>query len=267
MILTDSHLHTYFSADSETPVAAMVEQGIRLGLKSLCFTDHMDLDFPDKYPDFTFDTGKYWQEMQEVQARYRGQIDIRIGIELGLQPQLKAAYDALLQEYPYDFVIGSTHLLGNWDPYYREEHPEYQAEEVIRMYFEQILDNLRANQNVHAAGHLDYVVRYVAGQFAGYDCRLYQDQTDAILRLLIEAGIALEINTSGWRYDHGHQHPHRDICRRYRELGGELLTIGSDAHIPAHIGIGFTETRAMLQAAGFERYVVFQKGKPEFRPL
>ena len=116
-------------------------------------------------------------------------------------------------------------------------------------------------------GHLDYVVRYGPARNLNYSYEAYQDLIDPILKTLIEKGKGLECNTGGLRYGLGHPNPCEDILRRYRQLGGEILTIGSDAHSPEQVGYGFQTASRLLAACGFRYYTVFHRRKPEFLPL
>ena len=139
MILADYHVHTDFSSDSTSP---MVKQAIALGLNRVCFTDHMDLDFPKQYEQrFVFDVDKYWDKIDELREKYP-QIQILKGIECGMQTGLGKRYEELISSYDFDFVINSCHVLYDMDPYYPEFWVERSEEDGIRAYFEQILKNI-----------------------------------------------------------------------------------------------------------------------------
>ena len=116
-------------------------------------------------------------------------------------------------------------------------------------------------------GHLDYVVRYGPTRNREYDYRDYRDIIDEILKILIRNDKALECNTGGFHYGLGQPNPCEDILRRYRELGGELLTLGSDAHDPSRLGYDFDRARELLRSCGFSSYTVYHQRKPEFLPV
>jgi histidinol-phosphatase (PHP family) len=166
MITADFHVHSCFSSDGKATMEEMIEQAIKLGLKKLCFTDHMDYDYP-KQPEglnFEFDSAHYTKRLEELKLRYRGKLDILAGIELGLQPHLKERLTALTQSYPYDFFIGSSHVVDHVDPYFPQYWKKRTTEEGIRAYFESIIENCRVFQGFHVYGHIDYIIRYLPGQ-------------------------------------------------------------------------------------------------------
>ena len=165
-------MHTCFSADSEATVISMLDAAVEKGLEGVCITDHMDLDFPET-PDFPanafqFDLDEYFGQLNRLKEQYKGKLDLRIGVEIGLQKHLGEAYHRLTEAYPFDFVIGSVHLVGGQDPYYRKIFEGRTDEEVYRMAFREILENVEAVKDFDALGHLDYVVRYGIHQAAEY---------------------------------------------------------------------------------------------------
>lgn len=275
MIRSDNHVHTRFSTDSKTPMEEMVKEAIRRGLSSICFTDHMDYDFPDlgKGVEFLFDVDEYFSELSALQTQYP-QIEIRQGIELGLKADLKEKCDALIQSYPFDFVIGSTHLVDNMDPYYPQYWEGLTDHEGIRRYYETTLENIKTHSCFDVYGHIDYIIRYTPIQKenrrrqiideAYMDMRYQEcaDIIDEILKLLIEKGKGIELNTSGLKYGLGHPHPQEKILKRYHELGGQIITIGSDGHEPAHLAYDFDRVPGILRSCGFDYYTEFHQRKP-----
>ena len=156
-MLADCHMHTCFSEDSDSPVEAMIDQAIRLGMKRICITDHYDMDFPKG--EFQLDTEAYRKRIEELRERYRGRLEIGLGVELGLQPHLAGRIQAYVRRYPYDFVIGSVHLLEGKDPYNRQDF-DLSDQELYERYFACTLENIRSTEGFQTLGHLDYVVRY-----------------------------------------------------------------------------------------------------------
>jgi histidinol-phosphatase (PHP family) len=264
---TDFHLHTDFSGDSTTPMVEMIERGIAMGIKIMCFTEHMDLDYIDCGLDFELDTLSYYNKFLELKEHYKSQITLLFGVELGLQPHLTSLYEELTTAYPFDFIIGSSHLVNHQDPYYPEFFQSRGEQQGFDDYFQSVLDNLKAFSNFDVYGHLDYIVRYSPNQNKYFSYNQYKEILDEILNCLIEKGIGLECNTSGLKYGLGHPHPNEDILGRYRQLGGEILTVGSDAHAPAQIGYEFSRIRDLLISCGFQYYTIFRERKPEFIKL
>lgn len=265
---TDFHIHSSFSADSDTPMEAMVQAGIGKGLSAMCFTEHMDIDFADD-PDraFEVDTAAYRRELLRLKERYASQIELLFGIELGLQPHLAQRHREYLSGWPFDFVIGSSHLINGQDPYYPEFFQGKQETDCYRSYFQSVLDNLKAFSGMDVYGHLDYVVRYGPNKDRFYSYRAYSDILDEILKLLIEKQVGLEVNTAGFAYGMAHPNPCEDILRRYRALGGEILTVGSDGHSPQRLAWDFSRINDILKACGFRYYTIFRNRRPAFLPL
>ncbi len=266
-IYIDSHLHTSFSGDSETPPRAQIERACALGMQALCVTDHQDFEFPAGDISFLLDTGEYFSALSRLKTEYQEKIRLGIGVELGLQTNIKTDLAAYAASCPFDFIIGSVHASRGMDPYYPEFFEGLSEESAYRSYFEDELENFRAYDCFDVAGHLDFVVRYGPNKNRYYSYEKFSDILDEILRTLIGKGKGIECNTAGLRAGLGHPNPTEDILKRYRELGGEILTIGSDAHQPDYIGYSFDRAGALLKACGFRYYSVFHGRKPEFLPL
>lgn len=266
---TDSHIHTAFSSDSETPVRMQIERAADLGMEAVYITDHQDFDFPgDIYGmPFRFDTQDYMKTILHLQEEYRDRIEVRAGVELGLMTHLKDTLENYVSSWSFDYVIGSVHLVRKMDPYYPEFYEGRTSREAYLEYFETTLDNVRLHSCFDALGHLDYVVRYGSDAPSGYPSDDYRQVIDEILRILIQKGIALECNTAGLKYGLGFPNPHGDVIRRYVELGGEMVTLGSDGHQPAHVGYAFADIGNYLKSCGVRYQTVFRRRKPEFIPL
>ena len=264
---SDSHMHTAFSVDSQAEPAEMAEAAWRKGLPSVCFTDHMDKDYFEEGREFVIDTPAYFAVTGKLKEDFQGRMEIRTGIELGLQPHLADFYRDYVQKWPFDYIIGSIHVIGGKDPYYDDFFEGISDREAYRMAFEETWENIRLFQDFHALGHMDYVVRYGKRQAEDYDPAQYGDLISEILKELIYRGKGLELNTGGLKYGLPFAHPHPWILKRYRELGGEIVTLGADAHKPEHIAWEFGRAREILESCGFRYYAEFTAGKPEFRKI
>lgn len=268
MIYYDCHLHSEFSTDSDTPMEEHLKQALKIGLKGLCFTDHMDYDFPPEAlvdeefegVPFVFDTEKYIEKLKQYQRLYP-QLEIGIGVECGLQTSesVLARNEELVKNPAFDMVIGSLHLVNGMDPYDPKFWEGYPTEERVRTYFEQTLSNIETFHSFDTLGHMDYVVRVAPKGFI-YDFRQYLDVMDEILRVLIKKDICLEINASGINPDIG-------ILERYKEMGGELITVGSDAHNQNRLAGRFDTVEEMMKRTGFREYVTFRQRKPVFHTI
>lgn len=277
MIQADMHMHTWFSTDSEACPRDMADEAVRKGLKTICFTDHFDKDDLEWGEEGIFDVDAYFVEMQKLQEEYAGKLNIRIGIELGLRTYLKDYYEELTKKYPFDFVIGSVHNVpykkdaeGNilyTDPAAEKLFADRTDKEAYRLMMETTLENVRTSDCFQTLGHLDYVVRYGKSREKEYSYTDYADIIDEILKLLIEKKKGLEVNSAGLKYGLPFAHPHPDVLKRYRELGGEIITIGADAHKPEHIAYDFAKAEEILKSCGFKYYTEFFEQKPVFKQL
>lgn len=266
-MLWDTHMHTHFSGDCKANPKAMIESAIQKRLAGICFTDHLDLDYPGDPMLFWLDIGPYMEEIGRLAAHYKNALSIHTGIELGLQPQLVARHSELLNSHNFDFVIGSSHVIHGIDPYYPVYYQGKTEEEAYREYFVSILENIRAFDGFDVYGHIDYVVRYGPNKNTYYSYEKFADIIDEILKELIARGKGIEINTGGFKYGLGHPNPTEEVLKRYRELGGEIITVGSDAHASEHVGFSFRKVPGILKEAGFQYYTVFCGRKPQFLPL
>lgn len=264
--LSDCHVHCMFSDDSTANPEDIIKRAVQLGLSHICFTDHNDFDYPPNEDNLTFllDVKSYIAAIKNLQIKYRDKIDILIGAEQGLQPHLKAATDSFDPEKELDFIIGSTHIVDGADPYYSSFWENRSFSDSICEYFDNIYKSICACINFDVYGHLDYIVRYAPEKDTNYKPSLYADVIDAILKKLIENGKGIEINTAGLRYGLKEVNPCLEILKRYRQLGGEIITTGSDAHKTEHLAGSFDILRDIMSAAGFSYYTIFRKRKPEF---
>lgn len=261
----DYHIHTDFSGDCQIPAETMILQAIQLGMPALCITDHLDFDYPGEEPGyFHLPEPRYYQTIKKLSEAHASDIEVMIGIETGLEPDKAQRLQAFISCHPYDFIIGSSHLVHGQDPYYPDFFKERSDKEAFTEYFESILQNIAVCNDYDVYGHLDYVVRYSPNKSANYCYKQFQDIIDEILIQLIQKGKGLEINTGGYRCGLGVPNPHPDILRRYKELGGEILTIGSDAHVAEHIGHSFHLVSKLLHSCGFRYYTIFKQRKPVF---
>jgi histidinol-phosphatase (PHP family) len=240
----------------------------------MCFTDHYDPGFPyENVPDvspgtFELNYTPYREEYLKMRDKYRDRIELRFGIEIGLQPHLGDFLTSYFASHPdYDFVIGSNHLCGGTDPYYPDFLKSRTQEEALALYLEDTLLNIRAFPSIDSCGHLDYIARYLPGREKFYTYRAFAGLIDPILSEMVTRYITLEVNTAPPTKGMQYINPLPDILARYREMGGELITIGSDAHVPERIAGRFADTAQILKSLGFDHYTVYRERKPLMLPL
>lgn len=271
MIFADYHTHSSFSTDSQIPMEDMIKRAISLGLTTICFTDHMDYDFPyGNEGTFTFSPISYVSCIKELQELYKNQICICMGIELGMQPHLVTKCQELIYTYPFDFVICSSHLVNGIDPYNKEfwtDSSEKSIKDSITSYFQSIIDNLLVYTDFDVYGHLDYIIRYIPCKSFAYHTSDYWDLIDVILKRILSIQKGIEINTAGYKYGLEEPNPTTTIIKRYLELGGEIITIGSDGHCPEHLAYAFDKAETLLSSLGVKYYTIFKDRKPEWIPI
>lgn len=263
----DFHLHSNFSEDSTSSMEEMIKKGIALHLKGMCFTEHMDLDFPGNSFSFLTNLDMYTETFLQLKEKYQSQITLYFGLEVGLQPHLKKEIPQLCSSKNFDFLIGSTHVANRLDPYEAAFFENRSEKQAYQNYFEVLLKNLQTYSCFDTCGHIDYVVRYGPSKNTHYCYKNHAYTLDEILKTLIYNGIGMECNTSGFKYGLGQPHPSLEIFTRYKELGGEIITLGSDAHSPSYIAYDFEKASALLKSCGFHYYTIFKNRKPEFIPL
>jgi histidinol-phosphatase (PHP family) len=263
--MLDYHVHSTFSPDGEMTMEEACRQAVSLELKEVAVTDHMDIDLPDNEKAFQIkDMNQYISELERIREDFKGRLKVKKGIEIGLQDwTLEMAAD-LTVKYPFDFVIASVHLVNGEDPYFRTYFHTRDKIKSYTDYYHTILDLLKDYDNFNVLGHLDYFRRYSPYEYKPQDYRIGLDLTEAILRLLVQKGKGIELNTAGFRHSSNQPHPHPEVLKWFRELGGEIVTIGSDAHNAAFIGYEYKRAVECLKYAGFDYVAAFSEMKPEF---
>lgn len=258
----DYHLHSSFSDDSQTPMEDMVRRAIALGLDEICFTEHVDYGVKTV---LNCDYAAYLSGLSDMREKYRGQITIRAGIEFGVQLETIPEFTAAFQSWPFDFVIYSCHQIGNKE-FWRNEFQEGRTQEEYQTaYYAAIYDVMRQYKLYSVLGHLDMIKRYDP-------CGDYPDEkilplAEKIMRQAIADGKGIEVNTSTLRYGLPGTFPSRRLLELYHDLGGRILTIGSDSHDTAHLADLIPEVQGMLKEIGFREVCTFERMEPVFHKL
>lgn len=256
----DYHLHSSFSKDCDVPLAERCERAIALGLREIAVTDHADFIPADPtsgylQPDAALAEIASWREA------YAGRLTLRAGVEVGEPHRFPAETAALLAGRAYDVVLGSVHWVGDeWvlGSSYFEARPEREAYEA---YFAELLAMVRG-ADIDVVAHLDVVKRAGYVVYGGFASGDWQEPIRAVLRAAIERGIALEINTGTARRAVNEPSPDLEVLRWYRELGGELLTVGSDAHRAEHLAYDFARAAELVRTAGFRALTGYAARRP-----
>ncbi len=262
MLLYDYHMHTEYSPDSKMPLENLIKKAISFGLKEICITDHVDNEFATNYhiPNYT----KFLQELEQARQKFP-EITIKFGCELSLSPNLIQEAEKVSKIQDFDFIIGSSHETNNTFLFRGTDYFVGKTKkDAFTSYFQEILFNVQNNDCFNVYGHLDYIYRYSNypdNSLSYYD---YKDIIDETLKTLIHKGKGIEINTSGFRYGLNNIHPYLDILKAYKNLGGEIITVGSDSHQESHVYDGFDFAEKALIEAGFKYITTFDKQIPSF---
>lgn len=268
-MLWDNHMHSNFSGDSDAEPINMIKAAKLKGLRGITFTDHLDLDYPKEFGFFDLDLESYYPTQHGYAlSESNDNFTVLTGLEVGIQPHIVSKCKEAVNAFPYDFIIGSTHLVDKWDPYFESFWTRDSEDTLLKRYYECILENITAFTDFDTLGHLDYAFRYAPSENKKHNTHLpYADIIDAILERIIKLDKALEINTAAFRKGMGAPNPAPSIIKRYHELGGKLITIGADAHEPSDIAADFNRLPDLLKDCGFNEFVVYKNRKPQSYPI
>ncbi|MFC4559973.1 histidinol-phosphatase HisJ family protein [Virgibacillus kekensis] len=259
----DYHIHSDFSADCETPMERTIEEAIELGLKEICFTEHIDYDYPDESIVFEFDLKDYDEKITRMQDTYQSQIQIKKGIEIGIQPHLIPRYNNLLDKEKFDFIICSMHTSQRKDLHSGSFFEGRSVEDSYRAYYSELLQCVKEFKNYNILGHIDLVKRYRKLDSTND----FHDVIREIFKVIIPEGKGIELNTSGRRYGMENGMPSTDILRLYKESGGEIITLGSDSHVESTLAYDFRASLDLLREIGFKYITTYNAGHPEFHDI
>lgn len=257
----DMHTHTNNSFDGNYPIEEMCEAAIEKGIQTIAFTDHVEMDY-FKEKGFDKDAENSYKDMLRAKDIYKDRIELCVGIELGEPTYDIEASEALINSRDYDFVIGSIHNLRKTDDFCELKYEGMDIEALLDKYFYE-LKILADWAKFDTFAHLTYPLRYIVGENKiPVNMQKYQKDIDEILSILVSKDKALEINTSGLRQPIGITMPDESIVKRFKELGGKMITVGSDSHFTYHLGAGIEEGMKIAKNAGFDSVYIFKKRRP-----
>ena len=266
--LFDTHNHCQFSFDGKKTTVEL------RGIGGIVFTDHCDIYVPQECIEHgctqtqVFDIQAQQAEIDRIQAEYKDRLRILKGIEVGMYRSTRLQAQDLLKQHDFDQVIGSIHYLEESDPYYGGFFKGKDWKETYGKYLETIYEEAVALGDFDIIGHYDYVARYAPYQQDSIRYRDFSDIFDTIFRYLIENGKGLEFNTKSCTGSRGrHVLRDKDVLLRYRELGGEIISLGSDSHSPLYVAENFEENAALLKSLGFRWTSHYEKRQLVQLPL
>lgn len=262
----DYHIHSKYSFDSTTKLEENIKSAIKKNIREICFTDHIDYDFDCIGTDSVFDFDEYLSEINDLKRKYENLIAIRAGVEFGLQPHTVRKCKKDVESHEFDFVIASLHSVDKMDLYAGEYYRKRTQKEAYNDYFAELNNVLNDFESYNVAGHLDIVRRYDRNSvYPRYN--EYRDLVEIVLKNIISKGKGIEVNTSGIRYNKGANHPNIEILQTYYELGGEIITIGSDAHNEKDLGYGISNVIRSLKSIGFKSINTFEQMRPIYHKI
>ncbi len=264
MIPQDYHMHTEYSVDSKTPMEVMCLSAVEKGIPEIGFTEHHDLH-ADEWPRDWFKPKPWFLELRRCREIFDGELTIRAGVEIGEPHLFPDETRALLAAHPFDYALGSLHWVGRAN-IFDKAYFQRPADEAYREFFIE-LERMTRLGGFDILSHFDVPVRTGFSVYGSYDPTRYEDVIRPVLRNCIEHGIALDINTSAMRGRAKVLNPGVEILRWYVELGGQRVTLGSDAHHPDHIGLHLDQALAAVRAAGLTHLTFFEKRKPRLVPI
>lgn len=276
-MLEDYHVHTEFSDDSIYEMEDVVKDAITLGIDELCFTDHVDYGIKvdwDEGKEIIYRQGQslanvdypnYFKKIEMLQEKYKKQITIKKGMEFGIQTHTIPQFEKLYKRWNFDFIILSCHQVEDKEFWTQDFQKDRNQEEYQNRYYEEIWKVIHEYKNYSVLGHLDLLKRYdLHGE---YPFEKIKPMVEKILKKVIEDGKGIEVNTSSFRYGLNDLMPSSNILKLYYELGGKIITIGSDTHKKEHLGEHIEDVKIELKKIGFKYYCTFENMNPIYHEL
>ena len=276
-MLADYHVHTEFSDDSAYPMERVAADALALNLDELCFTDHVDYGVKDDWDSgaevvyrdgqrlANVDYPRFMDEVQRVRELYRNEIVLKTGMEFGVQRHTEDEFRRLFNRYSFDFILLSIHQVEDKEFWTQDFQNGRTQKEYNERYYQELYDVVRTFKEYSVIAHLDLIKRYdKAGVYPFQEVKPMIEET---LRIAIADGKGIELNTSAARYGLKDTMPSHDILRLYRELGGEIITLGSDSHAPDHLGRYLRVGQLLLASLGYKYFCTFDQMEPVFHKL
>ena len=262
--MVDNHVHSKFSPDSDMSIDFICNRGIELGFNAIAITDHMDHDFLDG--SYSFEPHLYHKTLFAAKEQFNDKIKLIVGVEEGYQPHV---IDQIISDFSIikpDFIICTNHSVDGIDLSLPNFYIGKSRVQAFTRYLETILESILKMPSFDTIAHIGYIRRYAPYGENSLTYLEFKDYFDAIFKALIEKGKAFEINTSGVN-SYGFLMPETDIIKAYIDLGGELITLGSDAHLPSGIGFKFNYVVDILKGFGLKHLTHYVDRKPCFEPI
>lgn len=278
ILLIDCHTHTHNSSDAENDtVKERCEKAIELGLYAMAITDHCEANrfYSKEYYNITETSvnneynykRSYEESVAEttaVKEEYKNKLNLICGIELGQATSNDNVADIIYNDKRIDFIIGSMHELPGHEDFYFLDYSKENVPKLMEENFKEIYKLCKQNK-FDVLGHLTYALRYIEGdQKIKVNISEYKDMIAEIFKEIIKNGKGIEINTSGLRQAYGKTFPSLEYIKLYKDLGGKIITFGSDSHSNADLGAGISQGIKIAKQAGFEKTAYYMNHNPYF---
>ena len=276
-MFVDYHVHTSFSDDSEYPMEEVIKKAIDLGINEICFTEHVDYGVKNDVNSDNQNSSlsnkrvsncnyiNYIKEFERCKEIYENKIILKLGIEFGIQTHTINQFQRDFNKYNFDFVILSCHQVEDKEFFIYKFQEGKTQEEYNRRYYQELLEVIKDYKDYSVLGHLDLIKRY--DKAGDYPFENVKDLITEILKEVIKDGKGIEVNTSNFRYKLPDLTPSRDILKLYKELGGTVISLGSDSHREEHLGHKILDIKEELKKLGYNKFCTFDKMKPIFHEL
>ena len=282
-MLVDYHVHSEFSNDSIYDMEECVIHAIDINLDEICFTDHVDYGVKKDWeegniiystnekayvknaPLANVDYEQYFKKINYLKNKYTDKIIIKTGLEFGMQTHTVDKFQKLYNRYLFDFIILSCHQIDDKGIWTGDFQKGKTRKQYYERYYQEILNVIKQYKDYSVLGHLDLIVRY--DKLGPLPFAEIKDIVTEILKTVITDNKGIELNTSYHRYNLSDSQPSKEILKLYKELGGKIITIGSDSHKEEHLGAYIKEGFNLLKEIGFEYYCTYDNMKPIFHKI
>ncbi|KKP24848.1 MAG: Histidinol phosphate phosphatase HisJ family [candidate division TM6 bacterium GW2011_GWF2_28_16] len=263
----DCHTHSTYSPDSIATMFDACKIALQNNLSGIIFTDHYELDLKGANYVFNFDVKKRSQEINNLNLNFKNNFKILEGLEVGFQPHIKQELSNIIKSHDFDFIIASIHSVEKEFISNGQYYQNRTKQEAFNKYLEEIYKSVTQFNDYDVVGHIGYVRRYGNLQDRSMHFKDYPEILNAILKEVIKNNKGIEINSSGYRDILQTPVPNYDIITKYKKLGGQIITLGSDSHKAQTIGHSFDIIKDNLKNLGFKYIAHYEKREPKFTKI
>ncbi len=271
MYICDMHTHSCFSLDADKSFSPedICRAAIEKGISDIAITDHFEANYKTAVSDSTrnsvYDHNAAYIAIMEAKEKYSARLNLIYGIEIGQANQCPDEARALLNFHNYEFVIGSMHSLCGMDDYHHYDLSNISDEQISKWFVSYFKELCQVVDTIHAdtIAHITYQIRYLALANRNLDITKYYDIISELYKKIISKDVALEVNTSTLWRGLGFTMPDTALLKLYRECGGRLITVGSDAHSAQNIGCCIPEAFAIIKSCGFDSVLTVRQGQKQ----